>query len=91
METDSEKLIERLATLERDVAVIKSNYVTKEDLHVAVEAVTRRFDDRIDGVMQQLISLQRDMNSQTWKLVSFVFGFNTLLVSVTYFIATHSK
>jgi hypothetical protein len=43
METESEKIHERLAALERDVAVIKSNYVTKGDLHREMNAQTWRF------------------------------------------------
>jgi hypothetical protein len=43
MEAESEKIHERLAALERDVAVIKSNYVTKADLHREMNAQTWRF------------------------------------------------
>jgi hypothetical protein len=70
METETDKIEVRLGALERDVAVIKSNYVTKEDLH-------------------------RELNAQTWRLITFVTTFvcvfNGLLVSATYFIATHAK
>ena len=43
METETDKINERLSALERDVAVIKSNYVTKEDLHREMNAQTWRF------------------------------------------------
>ncbi|MGZ5202257.1 MAG: hypothetical protein ACXWC4_21055 [Telluria sp.] len=43
METETDKINERLGTLEGDVAVIKSNYVTKEDLHREMNAQTWRF------------------------------------------------
>jgi hypothetical protein len=52
----------RLRKLEEDAAVIRSNYVTKEDLY-------------------------RAMESQTWRLVTFVCGFNMALVGATYYIA----
>jgi hypothetical protein len=42
METETEKIEARLGALERDVAVIKSNYVTKEDLHRELSAQTWR-------------------------------------------------
>jgi len=63
----------RLRKLEEDVAAILSNYVTKGDLHKAME------------------DLYKAMNSQTWRLVTFVCGFNTALVGATYYIATHVR
>ncbi|GAB3446594.1 hypothetical protein NX773_21605 [Massilia solisilvae] len=73
MEERLDKVEQRLAVLERDVAVIRSNSVTKEDLHREIGAVLR------------------EMNAQTWKILTFVAGFGTVLVSATYFIATHTK
>jgi hypothetical protein len=70
METETESIEARLGALERDVAVIKSNYVTKEDLHRELHAQTRR-----------LITF----------VTTFVCVFNGLLVTATYFIATHAK
>lgn len=43
MDTDTPKIEERLGALERDVAVIKSNYVTKGDLHRELNAQTWKF------------------------------------------------
>ncbi|WEF34895.1 hypothetical protein [Pseudoduganella chitinolytica] len=66
LEATAEKTLERLVAIERDVAVMRGNYATKEDLH-------------------------REINAQTWKLVTFVCGFGTALVGATYFVATHIK
>jgi len=33
--------------------------------------------------------LHRELNSQTWKLVTFVTGFGTILTAAVYFIAKH--
>jgi hypothetical protein len=41
-DTRFEALESRLGTVERDVAVIKSNYATKEDLHAALHVQTWR-------------------------------------------------
>jgi flagellar biosynthesis/type III secretory pathway M-ring protein FliF/YscJ len=64
-----EKTVERIVNIERDVAVVRSNYATKEDLR---------------GVA---VDLHKELNAQTWKLVTFVCGFGTALVAATYFIA----
>jgi hypothetical protein len=66
MDPWQEKVEARLTALERDVAIIRSNYVTKEDLH-------------------------KEINAQTWRLITFVCGFGTALVAATYFIATHAR
>jgi len=66
MDDQAEGLGQRMAAVERDVAVIRSNYATKKDLH-------------------------REIAALTWKLVTFVCGFGTVLVSVTWFIVTHTK
>lgn len=87
MDTETTKIDERLGALERDVAVIKSNYATKEDLHVTKEDLR----SEIHGVEKILLSMQRDMNIQTWRLVGLLFGFNTLLVGVIYFVESHAK
>ena len=64
MEARIAKLEDELFSIKTDVAVIRSNYVTKEDLH-------------------------KEINAQTWKLVTFVCGFGTALVAAVYFVAKH--
>jgi hypothetical protein len=77
MDSETAKFDERLAALERDVAVIKSNYVTKADLH---------------GELGSLKSeLLLEMNRQSWRFITFMTGVCAVLVSATYFIATHAK
>lgn len=72
LEGIAEKTTERLAALEKDVAVIRSNYATKED----IRAIST--------------DLHKELNAQTWKLVTFVCGFGTALVWATYFISKHA-
>ncbi|GAC1569135.1 MAG: hypothetical protein NVS3B3_23210 [Aquirhabdus sp.] len=76
------ELIERVSILEKDVtaikmdvAVMRSNYVTKADLSSEISAI------RTD--------LHKEINAQTWKLVTFVCGFGGALVASVYFIAKH--
>jgi hypothetical protein len=73
MEARLIKVEERLAAVERDVAVIRSNYVTRDDLQALQ------------------VALFRELDAQTWRLVTFVCGFGTALVAATYFIATHVR
>lgn len=45
----------------------------------------------LHGDMQSMrVALHQEINSQTWKLVTFVCGFGTALVAATYFIAKHA-
>ena len=78
------ELTERVTMLEKDVtaiktdvAVIKSNYVTKADLAGEIGSLKAEMHSAI--------------NAQTWKLVTFVCSFGTALVAATYFIAVHVK
>jgi hypothetical protein len=66
MDPWQERVEARLTALERDVAIIRANYATKEDL-------------------------QKVVNAQTWRIVTFVCGFGTALVVATYFVATHAR
>lgn len=66
LELSMEKVEQRIATIVQDLAVIRSNYASREDLH-------------------------RELAAQTWRLVTFVCGFGTVLVSATYFIVKHTS
>lgn len=76
------ELVERVGNLEKDVAqvktdvaVIRSNYVTKEDLHREIGLLHKEF--------------HKEIGSQTWRFVTFVTGAFGAIVTVTYFIAKH--
>ncbi|MES2298508.1 MAG: hypothetical protein V4582_15795 [Pseudomonadota bacterium] len=73
----------RISTLEHDIgsikadlAVIRSNYVTKAELETAVQSL------RID-VQNVRTELQKEFNALTWKM----YGFGSALVALVYFIA----
>lgn len=47
-----------------------------------------RIETRLESVATKE-DLHREINAQTWKLVTFVCSFGTALVAATYFLATH--
>ena len=60
------RLEEDVAAVKMDVAVIRSNYATKE-------------------------YIQKELNAQTWRLITFVCGFGTVLAGAIYFIAANAR
>jgi hypothetical protein len=56
LEGMAEKTVDRLATLERDIAVIRSNYVTKEDLHREISAQTWKLVTFVCGFGTALVA-----------------------------------
>ncbi|AZG09892.1 hypothetical protein EGT29_19640 [Pigmentiphaga sp. H8] len=63
MERRVKALEDAMVQVRETMAVVRSNYATKEDLH-------------------------KELNSQTWKLITWTTGICTLLVAATFFIAT---
>ncbi|MBR8027810.1 hypothetical protein KDX27_22660 [Burkholderia cenocepacia] len=47
-----------------------------------------RIETRLESVATRE-DLHREINAQTWKLVTFVCSFGTALVAATYFLAKH--
>jgi hypothetical protein len=71
-----------LAAVQADVAVIRSNYVTKEDL----ARVRRELKEQIANSSAEL---HKAMNEQTWGLVTWVTTAMGLYSGLIYFIARH--
>jgi hypothetical protein len=63
----------------------------------ALEAANLETRDRLARIETRLETvatredLHREINAQTWKLVTFVCSFGTALVAATYFVALHIK
>ena len=74
-DADMEKRVEKI---EADVTVMKVDLAVIKSNYAATADIARL------GV-----AVHSDLNSQTWKLVTFVCGFGTALVTATYFIAKH--
>jgi hypothetical protein len=55
MDDRIDRLEQRLVAVERDVAVIRSNYVTKEDLHRELSALTWRLVTFVCGFGTALV------------------------------------
>jgi Ni,Fe-hydrogenase III large subunit len=49
-----------------------------------------RIETRLDQTATSA-DMHREMTDQTWRLVTFVCGFGSALVAVTYFMATHIR
>lgn len=54
----------------------------------ALEAAVKTLATKED-VARLETSFHKEINAQTWKLVTFVCGFGTALVAITFFIAKH--
>ena len=76
LEQVAEKTAEKLTAIEQDIAVIKNSLP-----HYATKA----------DISAMVVAMHSDINSQTWKLVTFVCSFGTALVAAVYYIATHVK
>lgn len=72
METRLSAVEHSLAAVHADVAVIRSNYATKED------------------VSQVSVDLLREMNSQTWRLVTWVTAAMGVYSGLIYLIMRHT-
>jgi maltooligosyltrehalose synthase len=71
-----------LAAVQTDVAVIRSNYVTKEDL----ASVRLELKEQIAKSSDEL---HKAINEQTWRLVTWVTTAMALYSGAIYFIARH--
>jgi malonyl CoA-acyl carrier protein transacylase len=69
-----------LAAVQVDVAVIRSNYATKEDVAVLRTEIAQTRDE-----------LRKAMNEQTWRLVTWVTTAMGLYSGLIYFIARHVR
>lgn len=55
---------------------------------------TRERMARMETRLEQTVTsaeLHKEMNAQTWRLITFVCSFGAALVGITYFLATHVK
>ena len=77
LESLAEKASVQLTTLEKDLAVIKSNYVTKDDL------------SRVEGSIRA--DMHKEFTAQTWRIIGAMLTFGSLLTAATYFIARNVK
>lgn len=61
-----------------------------EDFVVEARDRLTKIESRLDH-MATKADLHKEINNQTWKLVTFVSGFGTALAGAVYLIATHVK
>lgn len=80
--------------MEARVAKLEAIAETTRDKIAGVEtrlAVIEKTMATKDDLQAMRVDLHKEINAQTWKLVTFVCGFGTALVGAVYFIATHAK
>lgn len=78
----------------------KPNNESMETRISKLESIVESIRDRLTGVETRLAVIERTMatkedlhkeiNAQTWKLVTFVCGFGSALVAAVYFITKHT-
>lgn len=74
---------------------MESRISALEAAHIETRDRLARIEARLDAVATKAdlldvkADLHREINAQTWKLVTFVCSFGTALVGATYFMATH--
>ncbi|MES2075714.1 MAG: hypothetical protein V4462_08875 [Pseudomonadota bacterium] len=78
MEARLDRMEGRLTAIEADVAVIRSNYATKEDLAKLRNEI---FEGRAD--------FHKTIYEQTWKILHFMTGVVVAVVGAVYFIARY--
>lgn len=85
---DDPRMEERVKKLE-DLAEKTGAELRTIDIRLAkIETKMDSFATKED--MAKLgVAMQSEINAQTWKLITWVCGFGTALVGITYFLATH--
>ncbi|MGZ3180910.1 MAG: hypothetical protein ACXU8N_00600 [Telluria sp.] len=82
LETRMDRFEQEMVAMKIDIATIKATMVTKDDLR----GETSRIDQSIQAVER---ALREEINRQTWRLITYVMAFNSLLVGGTFLIASH--
>lgn len=77
--TEFDQINDRFTALEIDVAVIKSNYATKEDI--------AKLETKIAGVETQLAQVRNEITVMTITLIKWSIGTAIALTSATFAIA----
>lgn len=72
LETLAEKTGERLGVIERDAAIIKSNYATREDLQAAKADLHKAMNDQTWKIITWMTGISTALVAATFFLVRFV-------------------
>jgi hypothetical protein len=82
MEARLDRMEGRLTAIEADVAVIRSNYATKEDL--------AKLREELRGeILSGKAEFHKTIYEQTWKILHFMTGVVIAVVGAVYFIARY--
>ncbi|HEX9145118.1 MAG TPA: hypothetical protein VGA09_12655 [Candidatus Binatia bacterium] len=88
LETDMRDVRDRLVKIESKMDSFVGTFASKADFHEAINASKADFHAEINA---SKADFHEAINAQTWKLVTFVCGFNTALVTAVYYIAKHTN
>lgn len=69
------------------MAAWKLGFHALEAANVETRERLSRIETRLEAVAMKE-GLHREINAQTWKLITFICSFGTTLVAATYFLAT---
>lgn len=84
-------LEEDMAKVKTDLAVVRSNYATKEDLFAMKLESNEQFGKVKEQIALMSAQFERSINKQTWRIITWVSGMAVAMMTGFYFIALNLR